>query len=221
MIYKHERLVDSQLEWIRSCLTTRPPLTDKLYSIWIPWMIRNHSTHNFSFIDGYIPGTLSAYFSSNVPHLLNSRKKKRARPPTIHSKWATGHRNRRIYKQNPLNFKTHGDFVWKLVLSLCLSLPIRIRMIWLQAVSQKARSRGAGSRCINRLRPVSHSPLTIVCPCGALRQQRNYNTQTLIVWTFLFWHDPLIWRQRSPNAHSSGVKGELSFKAGTLAREGK
>lgn len=35
---------------------------------------------------------------------------------------------------------------------------------------RKARSRGAGSRCINRLRSVSHSPLTIVCPCGAPRQ---------------------------------------------------
>lgn len=146
MIYKHEGLVDSQLEWIHSCLTTRPLLTDKLYSIWVPWMIQNHSTHNFSFIDGYNPGIMSSYFISNVPHLWNSPKIQRVRL-AINLKSATGRQNRRIYQQtNPLNFKTHGIFVWILVLSLCLSLSIRIKKgsgCELQVTKHAAETQGA------------------------------------------------------------------------------
>lgn len=37
MIYKHKRLMNSQLEEILSCLTTRPLLTDKLKSNMNPW----------------------------------------------------------------------------------------------------------------------------------------------------------------------------------------
>lgn len=35
------------------------------------WMIQTHGTHNFSFTSGYIPGTFSSHFTSNVSDFLD------------------------------------------------------------------------------------------------------------------------------------------------------
>lgn len=147
-----------------------------------PRMIQNPSTHNFGSIDGHIPGTLSAYFISNVPHLFNSPpppKKEGVRLPTVYKKKIIIKVSERSPKkgestiaQNPTKLQDSRHFSPLEIspFSLPCSFPPGQRGSGCKLRVRKARSRGAGSRCINRLRSVSHSPLTIVCPCGAPRQ---------------------------------------------------
>lgn len=71
-------------------------------------MIHNHRTHKFSFTDGYIPGILSVYFTSNVPHLFNSQKQ--SKTDNYESKVLVAEIGESTNTHDLLNFKTHGIF---------------------------------------------------------------------------------------------------------------